>query len=164
MRVEADKFCVYTHSVNGAIFYIGQGRGSRPLETTNRNRRWRAHMAAHGGCFDVQILGWYSTKHAASAAETEAIVSHRPLANVQKVPRSTPLPVATELAGVEHTEGMSIRKARRAAKLTCEELAERVGVTRQAISGIELGAYYARRPVLRKIAAALRVPIARLIG
>lgn len=58
----------------------------------------------------------------------------------------------------------ALRRHRRERKLTLEQLAERSGVSRAAISKIERGESGASTPVLGKLAEALDLSISQLIG
>lgn len=58
--------------------------------------------------------------------------------------------------------GERIRELRKAAALTLDELARGVGVSRSAISQIESGRVDPSLSTVRQLAAALRVPVARL--
>jgi transcriptional regulator with XRE-family HTH domain len=60
--------------------------------------------------------------------------------------------------------GALVRSLRRERDLTLEELASRVGLSRQAIWQIESGSVTARRPTLESIARALGVTLASLLG
>lgn len=60
--------------------------------------------------------------------------------------------------------GEQIRDARRAARLSQEALAERAGMDRQAINRIELGRQAAYIDNLIRIAYALDLPLADLVG
>jgi putative transcriptional regulator len=52
-----------------------------------------------------------------------------------------------------------VHKFRKSIKLTQEELAKKVGVTRQTINSIEQGKYIASLPLALKIAAVFNVPV-----
>ena len=41
-------YYVYTHSVNGKVFYVGKGRGNRDTQTRSRNRFWHNIVKKHG--------------------------------------------------------------------------------------------------------------------
>ena len=52
-----------------------------------------------------------------------------------------------------------VHKFRKSIKLTQEELAKKVGVTRQTIISIEQGKYIASLPLALKIASVFNVPV-----
>lgn len=62
------------------------------------------------------------------------------------------------------TIGDRIRDARRVARLSQEALAERAGIDRQSINRIELGRQAAYIDNLIRIAYALDLPLADLVG
>jgi len=47
---ERKRLCVYSHSANGQIFYVGSGEpGRRPYERHGRTPRWLSHIKRCGG-------------------------------------------------------------------------------------------------------------------
>lgn len=62
------------------------------------------------------------------------------------------------------SDGEKIRELRKQKKMTQEELAARVGVTKAQISAIELGVRVLSVPVAKAIASALDCSIADLVG
>ena len=62
------------------------------------------------------------------------------------------------------SDGEKIRELRKQKKMTQEELATRVGVTKAQISAIELGVRVLSVPVAKAIASALDCSIADLVG
>lgn len=92
-RFTYKKYCVYSHSVDGEIFYIGCGTLLRPLilsgggsSYSGRNRFWEDVVTKHG-YFDVTILHWFDSKREAIAREKELISEHKPVGNPQRRPR-----------------------------------------------------------------------------
>lgn len=59
--------------------------------------------------------------------------------------------------------GRRVREARRAAKLTQENLAERVSLTRTSVTNIEKGRQKLLLHTLFELAAAMKIPVDRLI-
>lgn len=41
-------YYVYTHSINGNVFYVGKGRGNRSHQTRSRNRHWHNVVSKYG--------------------------------------------------------------------------------------------------------------------
>lgn len=41
-------YYVYTHSINGKVFYVGKGRGNRAYQTRSRNRHWHNVVNKYG--------------------------------------------------------------------------------------------------------------------
>ncbi len=82
MRIESSRVCVYTHSIDGIVFYVGKGVCYRPFEASRRNERWSAAVEAAGGIFDVDILGWFGTDQEACTRELQEIQSRKPSANL----------------------------------------------------------------------------------
>lgn len=60
--------------------------------------------------------------------------------------------------------GPKIRELREAAKLTQEDLAHEAGISTSTLSRIERGNYRPRLDTLGKLAQALKVPVAKLLG
>ncbi len=60
--------------------------------------------------------------------------------------------------------GPRIRELREAAALTQEDLAHQAGISTSTLSRTERGAYQPRLDTLNKLAQALEVPIAELLG
>jgi transcriptional regulator with XRE-family HTH domain len=60
--------------------------------------------------------------------------------------------------------GPKIRELREAASLTQEDLAHQASISTSTLSRIERGAYQPRLDTLGKLAQALAVPIADLLG
>ena len=60
--------------------------------------------------------------------------------------------------------GPKIRELREAASLTQEGLAHEAGISTSTLSRIERGNYQPRMDTLRKLAQALKVPVANLLG
>jgi hypothetical protein len=80
------QLCVYTHSANGQVFYVGQGTRSRPRCQNNRSRAWRAHVEAVGH-FDVEIVHWTDDRNEAVRIESELIAAHPAACNTEKYDR-----------------------------------------------------------------------------
>lgn len=81
MRIEPKRrFCVYTHSVEGKVFYVGAGVPSRPYTDIDRNPTWARIVQEHG-YFDVDIVNWFASKASAFRFEKTEITRLRPEAN-----------------------------------------------------------------------------------
>jgi hypothetical protein len=82
VRVDLNRYCVYTHSVDGEVFYIGKGVASRPFCTDGRNSCWYAIVSKAKG-FDVDILRWFDTNDEACRWERRMIEEYKPVANLK---------------------------------------------------------------------------------
>ncbi len=47
-------YCVYRHSIEGEVIYVGHGNRERPFNKLARNQRWK-QLAADGAVIDVEI-------------------------------------------------------------------------------------------------------------
>lgn len=81
ITIHLDKYCVYTHSIDGDIFYVGQGLSDRPFDHRSRNNAWKA-ITAGAGAITVEIVDWYETVAEALEVEKNLISTLRPVANV----------------------------------------------------------------------------------
>ena len=73
---------VYTHSINGNIFYVGCGNIKRPHQTISRNKIWNKIVTNNSGLFDVEIVGRYILRVDSLIAESELILKLMPDANI----------------------------------------------------------------------------------
>lgn len=76
------RYQVYSHSIDGEVFYVGKGMDSRPLSGESRNATWQRIVASNAGRFEVQILSRHTSDQAASAEEHALIRRLRPSANL----------------------------------------------------------------------------------
>lgn len=57
-------FYVYLHKkLNGEVFYVGKGKGSRAYSSYNRNRHWKSVVAKYGLVVEIVLDGlqeWYA--------------------------------------------------------------------------------------------------------
>jgi hypothetical protein len=85
ISVQRGKFCVYTHSIAGKVFYVGQGALTRPFSLGKglRNYMWD-EIAQTGQSIEVAIVEWHLTRREARNAETKLIRELRPKANYPK--------------------------------------------------------------------------------
>jgi hypothetical protein len=80
---ERKTLCVYTHSTNGKVFYVGSGNRVRPRNLVNRTPRWHAHVEMHGKP-EIIIHAWTNDRKEAQRVEAEMIENHIPSCNVRK--------------------------------------------------------------------------------
>ena len=73
------RFCVYAHSIDGIVFYVGRGRLARAFATSRRNKQWRVKVISG---YDVEIIEWHDTTEAAELSERKLIADLRPECNV----------------------------------------------------------------------------------
>jgi hypothetical protein len=81
---ERKHLCVYTHSTNGKVFYVGQGRPRRAYDRWCRNRRWLDHVKMVGD-YETTIHAWTDDRSEAQRVESEMIAAHDPPCNVRKI-------------------------------------------------------------------------------
>lgn len=69
------KFYVYTHSIDGMVFYVGaaQGRPQRAYEKTMRPKKWYEFVDGNNGEYEIEIVAHYDNKKEARKAEAELI-------------------------------------------------------------------------------------------
>ena len=60
------QLCVYTHSANGEVFYVGQGTRFRPAGRGSRSRAWEAHVES-AGSYEINIVHWTDDRDEAFA-------------------------------------------------------------------------------------------------
>jgi hypothetical protein len=73
-------WCVYAHSLDGNVFYIGCGKKERPFNSANRGRLWKVIVSVSRR-YEVQILEWFSDETTAYERETQEIKNRRPASN-----------------------------------------------------------------------------------
>ena len=73
---------VYTHSINGVVFYVGCGSGSRPYSDKSRSRVWHKIVNDNNRSFDIDIVFRSHNKHEALLEESKLIMSLQPKANL----------------------------------------------------------------------------------
>lgn len=60
MRKHTFKYCTYTHSINGTVFYVGSGTFNRPYEKgrrgKDRNEKWFDIVEANNWQYDINII------------------------------------------------------------------------------------------------------------
>lgn len=81
MKVPIDKFCVYSHAIDGRVFYVGMGRITRPWQVEDRNSAWQEIMSKVDS-YEVEILSWHDTIKEARTAELTEIRRRKPAANL----------------------------------------------------------------------------------
>lgn len=77
------QLCVYTHSANGKVFYVGSGSRARAFNHSNRTPRWHTQAEAAGGV-ETNIIVWTEDRAEAQRIEAEMIMTHKPACNVHK--------------------------------------------------------------------------------
>ena len=73
--------CVYTHSLDGVVFYVGHGTFERPYVRGKRNKAWSAMVRGNGGLFQVEIERCFETLSEAVDLERRLIEYYKPAAN-----------------------------------------------------------------------------------
>lgn len=80
-RIEHGKYCVYSHSIAGKVFYVGKGKSDRPFARVSRNKAWNKITEA-AGSFDVEIIQWFDHNRDALVREAAEIKLSKPAANM----------------------------------------------------------------------------------
>jgi hypothetical protein len=78
--VQNQKFCVYSHSIDGEIFYVGMRNPHRPYDRGMRNPRWHTRVEK-SGAYEVIIHVWTDDRRTAQRIEREMIETHKPSCN-----------------------------------------------------------------------------------
>jgi excisionase family DNA binding protein len=81
LKINLGKYCVYTHSIDGVVFYVGKGSSHRPIQFYGRSSWWRDVVDAAGGVFDVEIIAWFDSEKEALRFEKKKIKTLKPKAN-----------------------------------------------------------------------------------
>lgn len=81
MRIEAKKYALYKHSIDGAVLYVGLGSDYRAFECRRRNPKWN-ELVAKSGHFDVHIVKWFKTRKEGLLEEALLIRELKPIANM----------------------------------------------------------------------------------
>lgn len=82
MIIHHKKFCVYTHSIDGNVFYVGLGSSGRAFSGGGRNQLWDRMVSDAGGTFSVEILAWFDSKRDAMSREKTEIQTRKPVTNM----------------------------------------------------------------------------------
>jgi len=84
------RFCVYLHSIDNAIFYVGSGRVTRAFECvrTERSRAWHEFRANRP--VTVTLFEFFDDPNEARRKEYRLIKSLKPLANIHGRERPAP--------------------------------------------------------------------------
>jgi hypothetical protein len=91
------RLCVYSHSADGKVFYVGQGRSQRPYEQDGRALRWHAHVEESGGGYEITIHTWTDDRAEALRIEREMIETHTPLCNGREYVPAEAVPFSIRL-------------------------------------------------------------------
>jgi hypothetical protein len=75
------RYCVYAHTHEETIFYIGQGRLGRPFERYLRSPIWRKYIRSLDH-YTIHILGYFDTSEAAKAEEDKLLTILQPCCNI----------------------------------------------------------------------------------
>ena len=73
-------YCVYTHSYQGTVFYVGKGIPSRPFDGLSRNKRWETFVQ-NITSYEVSIIFWTDDEDLAYSEESRLIQLLKPLCN-----------------------------------------------------------------------------------
>jgi hypothetical protein len=75
------RFCVYLHSYNSLVFYVGKGKPYRPFETSRRNHKWTEFVSSIDA-YDVEIVLWTNDAEEAQLTEARLIRELAPPCNL----------------------------------------------------------------------------------
>lgn len=81
MLVHSDKWCVYHHTHNGQVFYIGVGQIDRAFNLMGRSGRWLVFVDSIDGQYVVVIDKWFETREEALEFEQSQILKILPVTN-----------------------------------------------------------------------------------
>ena len=95
---ERKHLCVYSHSANGQIFYVGQRQPAR-LYSRERNPRRHEHVKRVGE-YEIDIHAWTDDRAEAQRIEAEMIAAHDPLCNFRKSDSSKRTCTASDFLGL----------------------------------------------------------------
>ena len=73
--------CVYTHSIDGQVFYVGHGTFEHPYVRGKRNKAWAAIVRGNDGKFEVEIVQCFADRGLAAKVERSLIDLWKPAAN-----------------------------------------------------------------------------------
>jgi hypothetical protein len=76
-------FCVYSHSANRNVFYVGSGAKSRAFDKSGRNVQWREHVQ-NVGAYEVQFHAQSNDRDEAISIEAALIDELSPSCNMIK--------------------------------------------------------------------------------
>ena len=73
------QYCVYTHGIDGVVFWVGHGSPVRAFEHHGgRNKDWQKKVTQD---YVVDIVSWHDSRKEAQAAEDELIIKLQPECN-----------------------------------------------------------------------------------
>lgn len=91
IRVPVGKFCLYDHSSNGQVFYVGIGSPTRPFEKIGRNELWIDFVSRLDEYF-VTIHAWADSLDDLRKLEASMIKHVMPACNKRLNPKWSPPP------------------------------------------------------------------------
>ena len=124
---------VYTHSINGVVFYVGCGIKSRPYSKHNRNKKWTSLVKANNGIFNVNICSTHKNKDEALTEESRLIRLIYPDCNIKTTKYKRPIPTP----GIKHINTQLPDKL----KDDLEKHSKESGMLMQKITELALIAY-----------------------
>jgi hypothetical protein len=74
------RYCVYTHSYNGEVFYVGQGSPTRPFMLSARNHDWEDYVKVLPS-YDITIVCWTDDHTEARQEALRLMTSLKPYCN-----------------------------------------------------------------------------------
>ena len=78
------KYCVYTHSLNDIVFYVGMGvTNHRPKKLGNRTKRWKDFVKNNTKNVKIDIVKTFDNREDALKLEKELIIHYKNLGQAQ---------------------------------------------------------------------------------
>lgn len=83
------RFYVYKHSIDGTVFYVGEGARLRSTERASRNDVWKQIVSNNKDRYDIEIVDSFLNEADARQLERELIKEYKPLANKTRANKSS---------------------------------------------------------------------------
>ena len=106
---------IYTHSVDGVVFYVGKGSGGRAFTKGSRNSLWETFVCG-SPVFDIALVAFFVEKKEAFDFERALIFKLKPCCNVnagqalkiKKIRLKKPKPPLKKKQPVAKVEGIRL--------------------------------------------------------
>lgn len=80
------QYCVYTHSHNGRVFYVGSGKLQRPFDMVRRSPKWKAYVALIQS-YHIDIILLTNNVGELAEVESQFIRKFKPVCNFHRKKR-----------------------------------------------------------------------------
>ena len=64
---------LYTHSINGIVFYVGCGTKDRPYDKHSRSKQWKNKVSLNDWVYNIEIISEFNDKEKALIEELKLI-------------------------------------------------------------------------------------------